>query len=119
MSLAMQNEVETKILTAAVDQLLAAGFRLTVSLERGYDLDECLIASTDQAKIIKEARAGDDCHIFIHAAQGEAVVDDQLNSIGWLYFVWANDGWDCLSDYTVNLESHLAQAHAIASHYAR
>ena len=39
MSVKMRQEVERKIVGAFIDAALAAGYRLSVSLERGYDLD--------------------------------------------------------------------------------
>ncbi len=120
MSVKMRLEVERKIVGAAVDAALAAGYRVTVSLERGYDHDDCLLGSTDREKIMEEAFAGDDCHLFIHEATGP-LVEERTNaiiSIGWIYVVFGNDGWDCISDYTTNLESLLTDAKKISDHYS-
>lgn len=35
------------------------------------------------------------------------VYDKDKNDIGWILFVFGNDGWDCISDYTVTLENFL------------
>jgi len=104
MSVKMRQEVERKIVGAFVDSALKAGHRLSVSLERGYDIEECLLGSTDRAKIMEEAFAGDDCHIFVHASEGEILIENRINSIGWVYCVFGNDGWDVISDYTTNLD---------------
>lgn len=112
----MTREVEAKILRAAVESLLRAGYRLSVSLENGYDLDEMLLGSRDADKIVKAAMAGDECHIFVHKT-GAAVKDGMINAVGWLHFVYGGDGWDVISDYTTNLDAHLAEAHKISRHY--
>ncbi len=104
MSVKMRQEVERKIVGAFVDSALKAGHRLSVSLERGYDIEECLLDSTDRAKIMEEAFAGDECHIFIHKAEGPLLEGTVINSIGWVYCVFGNDGWDVISDYTTNLD---------------
>lgn len=104
MSVAMRREVEEKIVGAVVDAALKAGYRLAVSLERGYDTDEMLLGSTDRAKIMEEAFAGDDCHIFIQPAEGELLDEGTVVSLGWVYCVFGNDGWDVISDYTTNLD---------------
>lgn len=55
MSVVMRREVEQKIVGAFVDSALKAGYRLGVSLEKGYDIDEMLLGSTDRAKIMEES----------------------------------------------------------------
>ncbi len=118
MSVKMRQMVEHEIVERFIDDALAAGHRLSVSLERGYDADEMLLGSTDRQKIIDEAFAGDDCHIFVVPATGPTVEDGRVVSKGWVYCVYGNDGWDVISDYTVNLESLLAGAKAISDKYA-
>ena len=120
MSVRMRQEVERKILTQFVQDALAAGYRLAVSLERGYDLDEMLLGSRDEAKIIEEATAGDDCHIFVQAADGPLVDDGSVASLGWVYFVYGNDGYDVISDYLLSAELEkqlMTKANEIAESY--
>lgn len=38
-------------------------------------------------------------------------------AIGWVLFVYGNDGWDVICDYTVNLEDVLAGASAVADKF--
>jgi hypothetical protein len=42
------------------------------------------------------------------------VSDAAQNPRGWVRFVYGNDGYDVISDYTVNLESALAPVNAYA-----
>lgn len=130
----MRQEVERKIVGQFVRDALAAGHRLAVSLDRGYDTDEMLLGSSDEAAIMEAAFAGDECHIFVQPAEGPTVEDDNADareriygaattiervvSIGYVYCVFGNDGYDVISDYTTNLEALLTEANKIADHYA-
>jgi hypothetical protein len=120
MSVKLRQELERRILSKFVDDALAAHKRLSVSLERGYDWEDgMLLGSIDRNKIIEEAMAGDDCHVFVHEENGPLTTEDKmLVSEGWVYFVWGNDGYDCISDNTTNLEYLLKGAEAIANQYA-
>src|SRR5262245_51001797 len=135
MSVKMRQEVERKIVRRFVKDALAAGYRLAVSLERGYDTDDMLLGSRDLKKIMEEAFAGDECHIFVQPAEGPTTIEDdadlrerlygatkrltRVNSIGWVYLVMGNDGYDVISDYTMNLEELglMAGADKIADRY--
>lgn len=111
----LRQSIEKRILTQFVKDALASNKRLAVSLERGYDLDEMLLGSTNKKAILAAALAGDDCHIFVQATEGPTSKDGQVVSEGWVYFVWGNDGFDCISDYTTNLEKLLMGANQLAS----
>ena len=119
MSIKMRQEVERKIITAFVTQALAAGYRLAVSLDRGYDTDEMLLGSTDVEKIVDEAMAGDEAHIFVQPGEGPTVVKGSVVSKGWVFVVLGNDGWDVISDYTTNLDKLglMTEAEKLAKHY--
>jgi hypothetical protein len=134
MSVKMRQEVERKIVRRFVKDALAAGYRLAVSGERGYDIDEMLLGSTDVKAIMEAAFAGDECHIFVQPGDGPTVIDGEsdlrerlygaektirrVNSIGYVYCVMGNDGWDVISDYTTNLESLLEGANKVSDQYA-
>ena len=118
MSVRMRIEVEKKIVGQFVRDALAADHRLSVSFERGYDLDEMVIASTDYETIMKEAFDADDCHIFVHDADGPTIENGLLIADGWVYCVYGNDGWDVISDYTTNLEPLMTEAFKISNHYS-
>lgn len=117
MSVKMRQKVEREIIGQFVKDALAAGHRLAVSLERGYDLDEMLLGSTDFEKIMAEAFAGDECHIFVQPATGPTTENGRINAKGWVYCVFGNDGWDVISDYTVNLEPLMKGAEKISDEY--
>lgn len=110
-------EVEQKIVGQFVRDALAAGKRLAVSLERGYDVDEMLLGSRDEQRIMAEAFAGDECHIFIQPAEGPTTQGGRVISDGWVFCILGNGG-DVISDYSVNAESLLAAANKLADHYS-
>jgi hypothetical protein len=120
-SIKMRQDVERRIVSAFVKQALAAGYRLSVSLDRGYDLADGspFLGATDATAIIAETLAGDAAHVFLHAADGPLLIGSKLNAIGWVYFVFGNDGWDAISDYTTNLDKLevLTDAEAISRRY--
>lgn len=109
-----RQQIEHKIVSKLVDDILKKGFRIGVSLERGYDLDEMLNGSRDKEAILKEAFAGDDCHLFVQPAAGPVEKDGAVVSNGWVYLVYGNDGYDVISDYTTNLEKLLKGANKLS-----
>lgn len=101
--------VEKAVVRAFVKSALEAGYRLSVSLERGFDPDVMaenkVLGITDRRKIMAEAFAGDEAHIFVHEPEGRVLDDDgRLVTRGWVYIVLGNDGYDVISDYTTNLD---------------
>lgn len=117
MSVKMRQEVERKIVRKFVQDALAKGLRLSVSLARGYDIEDMLLGSRNEAKIMDEAFAGDECHIFVQSPDGPLVEKGVVLSKGWVYLVMGNDGWDVISDYTTNLEDLLNGAMEISNQY--
>ena len=119
MSVKMRQEVERKIVGQFVADALAAGYRLSVSLERGFDRETMLTGSRDATAILSEAFAGDECHIFVHLPVGPLRDKHRrLDCVGWVYLVYGNSGYDVISDYTTNLEELLKPANALADSYA-
>lgn len=114
MSMQTRQKMERKIVGQLVDDILKASYRVGVSLERGYDIDEMLMGSTNKAKIMAEAFAGDECHLFVQPTEGPLVQDEQVISKGWFYLVFGNDGYDVISDYTVNFEKLAKGANKLA-----
>jgi len=109
MSVKMRRMVEREIATAIVDSLLAAGFR--ISVDNG---DDRTSPYRDQKTIMKALFYTDEDRLFVYKDC------DGDNWFGWAYLVYGNDGWDVLSDYTVNLEKFIgtgSPADAIANKY--
>ena len=113
MSVKMRQEVERKIATAAVKALLKAGY--AISIDNGGDEYE-LAHSTSEKAIVKNMFQTDDEHLYVELANCK-----KNGAIGWVYFVYGNDGWDVISDYTVNLEKYVgdgSEAYKISEYYA-
>jgi hypothetical protein len=89
--------VEKRIARKVVDVLLAAGFAL--SLNNGGD--EYEIKNSTDASAIKAAMFATD-EERLYAMQCDRCV-------GWVYFVYGNDGWDVICDHTVNLEPYIGE----------
>lgn len=114
MNIETRQRIERQIVRQLVKDALAQGYRLAVSLERGYDVDEMLLGSTNVSEIMKAAFAGDEAHLFVQPATGNVVENGQVISNGWVYIVLGNDGYDVISDYTTNLESLLFDTSRLA-----
>jgi hypothetical protein len=108
MSVKLRRELERRIVKQAVDDLLAAGFELFI--DHDGDDDEMPVLNSDEATL-DEIFACDEEHMYVRE-KGVA------GNFGWIYFVYGNDGWDVISDYTVNLEEHLKKVNALADQYA-
>lgn len=111
------NKIELEIVNKLIADILAAGYRIAVSTERGYDIGEMLMGSTDPAKIIEEAFSAGESHLFIQPATGPMVSDGgAVVSDGWVYLIPGNGNY-IISDYSVRLEHLLEGANAIADQY--
>lgn len=123
-SVKLRQELERRIVGQFVKDALAAGKRLSVSLERGYDIqtmeENKVLGSTDYDRIMEEAFAGDECHVFVHDADGPLTTNNEqvILSAGWVYLVFGNDGYDVISDYMMSIEPLLKPAMDIADQYS-
>ena len=114
--------VQTRVIKACIKALLKAGYALTVSYERGCDIDNMPVVGSTKAKAIFDAvNAVDDCHLFVHRPdqQDKPIAENShreqwINCEGWISLVLGNDGWDVISDYTLSLESVLAPVNELA-----
>lgn len=109
MSVKLRQELERKIVKAAITSLLDAGF--TIEVDNGGDEPE-LAASTSKSAILKACFLTDDERLYV-SKNGKA--------FGWVLLVYGNDGWDVISDYTVNLEQYIgegSEAYKISEKYS-
>lgn len=90
--LKLRKMIERRIVRRFVTDALAAGYRIAVSLERGYDTEDMLLGSTDLRAIMDAAFAGDEAHLFIQPGTGPTLKDNTVVSIGWVYIVLGNVG---------------------------
>lgn len=102
--------VERRIIKATVADLLAAGYLVQVSYERGYDLEHK--PSLDLDEVMGYVQACDEEHLMVYDQNEISQEDDRAGS--WVYLVYGNDGWDVVSDYTTDLEEALKGSLALA-----
>lgn len=92
-----RQEIERKIAIATIKDLLNSGHSISVNDGEEVTLER----STDQTDILDAMFTTDEDYLIAHK-------DGELTSIGWVRFIYGNDGWDVVNDYTTNLEHHLA-----------
>jgi len=90
MGVKMRQLVEREIATAVVNSLLAAGFAISVA--NGEDE---IFSMGNADAVLKAMFLTDDEHLY---------AEKDGKAFGWVHLVYGNDGWDVMSDYTVNLE---------------
>lgn len=91
-----EQEMELAIITAAVEDLLAEGFRLTVDDGEEEAAVEQTVPSITDA---------------LYAAVDEAVLYVYKGkAVGMIDFVFGNDGYDVIADNSLWLEPYLARA---------
>jgi len=87
--------VEQEIVTKVVDAMLQAGYPLQTDIQND---PRPAVPTSDRAEILAEMMAVDDEFLGVY---------QEGDRIGWVRFVYGNDGWDVVSDYSTNLESIL------------
>ena len=101
MSVKMRQEVERKIAAAVIADALVAGY--VISVDNG---DEETKPMADFQLIIDAMFMTDEDRLYIWKAG---------QRFGWVSFIYGNDGWDVINDYTVNLESIMGTANKICT----
>lgn len=94
--------VERQIVERVVDNLLGAGFWLAVNDQGGDDDIRPEVPTAVRELIFKELMETDDDFLAVYSTPGEPL------PMGWVRFVYANDGWEVINDYTTNLDTVLA-----------
>lgn len=110
-SVKMRQKVEREIALAAVTQLIDAGFGLNIN--NGGDEPELEAPSRDIDIIMETMFATDEDRLLVFP-----VGPRPYACVGWIFFVYGNDGYDVISDYTTNLEEHLTEANKVSASYA-
>ena len=104
-------EMEKRIVRKVVRDLIGAGYKLNVN--NGGDSSELPLPSAIAREVLKVMFATDDEWLLVYkdvAPLGET-------RIGWVRFIYGNDGYDVMADWTMNLESALAGAMTLADKY--
>lgn len=97
--------VERKIIEKTIDVLLKAGYGLQTD-QSGDALMPEDGATTNRAEIVPHLMETDDERLIV-CIDGRA--------FGWIRFVYGNDGYDVISDYTMNLDDALTPVQDFAT----
>ncbi len=103
MSVKMRQEVECKIAKAFVKAAIKDEYAITVDYGDG---PSNYLGSTKA--VLAAMFQGDEDHLTLHTQGATA---------GWVQFIYGNDGWDVISDYSVNLEYLMGPANVISKQY--
>lgn len=101
MNLETRIKIERDIARRVVNDALSAGHSITVNDGE----EDVLIKSIDASAILKAMFSTDEDRLFFNK--------------GWVYFIYGNDGYDVISDYTTNLEAVLKGANELAAKLER
>ena len=118
----IRQKIERRIVLAIVRELLGAGFALSV-----YDGEETTVKESVDFNEIKAAlfTTHEDWLYTNLIPERVKEMKEQakqngndpggipLKPHGWVRLVYGNDGWDVLSDYTVNLEPWIGSGTAV------
>ena len=106
MNVETRQKIERQIARSTAKDLIAAGYSVVV-----FDGEEiALEASKDVGAIIAAMFSTDEDYLFaMTPTEGGAMA-----RAGWVRFIYGNDGWDVINDYTTNLETALAATTALA-----
>lgn len=99
-SVKRRQKVEVAIIKATVKALLAEGFSLSV-----FDGEEDSPISTDTKAVHNALYNTDEDYLNVFLKDDKAY--------GWVRFVYGNDGWDVINNYTVNLEPWIGEGTAV------
>ncbi len=98
--------IETRIAQQCIRDLLDAGY--TIDIHDGEAI--ALRRSTDPEAILAAMMSVDEEHLIARTPDGKKV--------GSVFFVYGNDGWDAINDYSTSLEPFLARTNALADQLA-
>lgn len=93
MSDKLRQMIERRILRRTIATLLAAGYKISVN-----DGEETTLRwSTDRKAIYEATRTTDEDWLLVHEG-------DERRHCGFVRFIYGNDGWDVINDYSTHLE---------------
>lgn len=107
MGVKMRQMVEREIATQLIKDALAEGYLLGVNDGEETTLERC--GSSD--KVLTAMFTTDEDWLLVYE-QGKT------DHFGWVRFVYGNDGYDVISDYSANLEHIMAGANKVSDKYA-
>jgi len=91
--------IERKIVRQFAKEMFAHGF--TIRIDNGGDTYETGHLNRI-GKLTKEIMATDEERLYVFRKGDDG--QPAKKPFAWAYFVYGNDGWDVMSDYTTNLD---------------
>lgn len=90
MTVERRGAIERTIARRLVRKLLAAGYKLGVN-----DGEETLFENSGSYKLVTDA--------LFSVDEEHLLVFKDSKRVGWIFFVYGNEGWDVVNDFTTNL----------------
>jgi hypothetical protein len=105
MNIKFRQAVERHLVRQFIRDAIRLGFTLSVDDgEDGYFIER----SSDPKAVLKACLQMDEDRIYVYPK-------GSTDRVGWVYFVYGNEGFDVLSDYTLGIvEELLASTRALA-----
>lgn len=113
MNIEQRQLIERQIAEKVIDCLFAAGYAISVFDGEEYPLKN----SADKAAVLDAMFSTDEDILY---AKQPIQIDgaNKFKMVGWVQFVYGNDGYDVVADNTVNLEAAIAPATELADRIA-
>jgi len=99
--------LEEKVARQIVEDAIKAGYSLNVN--NGGDTNELPEPVIEAQTVLDAMFKTDEEHLLLYKDGARK---------GWVFFVYGNDGWDIVNDYTTNLEPIMVRANRTADQYS-
>lgn len=106
-----RQEIERRVVSRAVTDLLAAGFYITVDYGDDDEQNDC-IRSRSHDEIMAACGACDEEYLRLYRPSESD--PSKWKRGGYVFLVYGNDGHDVIADYTIPIEEHLKGANELA-----
>jgi hypothetical protein len=90
---------EKTIVRKTIATLLNAGYLLNVN--NGGETNELAAPTRRYFEIVDAMMQADDDRLLVYRQEH---TDAPIVRVGWIWFVYGNDGWDVVCDHTTNLD---------------
>ena len=108
--LKMRLQVEKRIVRAFINAAIKQGYEVAIDNGDNCDMQYEVGFTQDASALYHGIFKTDEDRLYVRR-KGE------VEPFGWLYFIYGNDGWDVLNDYTVNLEPLYAAVSPLIDKY--
>lgn len=118
MNLKTRLDIERRIRNKTVDVLIDAGYYLTVDDGEGTPVVRSKIkqeVKNNMGGVDEETLRVYKLNPEYDASKPSRENNRQHLCVGWIFFVYGNDGYDCINDHTTNLEEVLKPVTEYAS----